>query len=99
MFDLNLFSLLSIIIGQTGVVGGRCPGTCTSKTFHVAFENPFTGRPAVMTALAAIDASADYNLRFRSSVSAVTPFSFDIIYETWSNTRIFEVKFVWFACP
>jgi hypothetical protein len=74
------------------------PNLCGSKNYHVHFPHHFGKKPSVSVSLAGLDVARDFNLRVLSSAIDVTPYSFDIKYYTWEDTKVYWVRFSWIAC-
>ena len=82
-----------------GTTGKGCwPGVCGTQNFHVHFPRTFAKKPSVSVSFSGLDVGSDNNLRAYSSPVSVTTSSFDIRFSTWSDTKIYSMRFSWIAC-
>eukprot|EP01017_Pseudomicrothorax_dubius_P007785 TRINITY_DN1247_c0_g2_i1.p1 TRINITY_DN1247_c0_g2~~TRINITY_DN1247_c0_g2_i1.p1 ORF type:complete len:120 (+),score=21.91 TRINITY_DN1247_c0_g2_i1:44-403(+) len=63
----------------------------------VVFSTPFTKAPNVIVSLNGLDSSHAHNLRIRVYTKNVTNLGFTAVYETWHDTKIYEVNASWIA--
>ncbi|MCB1334416.1 MAG: H-type lectin domain-containing protein [Roseivivax sp.] len=63
----------------------------------VRFDTAYKSRPAVHVGLALID--VDTNPNFRTDVRAenVTRHGFDLVFRTWSDSRVARIRMSWIA--
>ncbi|WP_342354303.1 H-type lectin domain-containing protein [Thalassovita gelatinovora] len=63
----------------------------------VTFSEPFKSAPAVTCSVSLWD--VDYSTNIRSDVYAqeITEKDFDIVFNTWDNTRIARIRVSWMA--
>ncbi len=71
----------------------------TSRKFvsHIDFDKPFGFTPVVRTSFTAIDVDKNENLRLLIYPTAITNKGFDIVAQTWSDTKINYINLTWFA--
>jgi len=62
-------------------------------TFDVAFKAP----PVVQLGVVGVDASKDDNLRLKVRAEAISPSGFELVAETWLNSRLWGVDVSWLA--
>lgn len=64
---------------------------------RVTFGEPFRAPPAVLVSLTMLD--LDHSRNHRSDISAenVTAEGFDLVFRTWSDTRVARVRADWLA--
>lgn len=64
---------------------------------QVAFETPFVDAPVVHVSLALWDIGASANVRGDISTRNVTAAGFDLIFNTWGDTRVARIRASWMA--
>lgn len=64
---------------------------------HIRFSEPFAAAPAVMVAISMWDADRETNLRADLSAERITETGFELVFRTWSDTRIARVRADWTA--
>jgi hypothetical protein len=63
----------------------------------VSFEPPFSGQPFVFVAVNFVDADKDVNLRYAVYANDITPRGFDLVFQTWADTKIHTIGVNWLA--
>lgn len=63
----------------------------------VTFEEPFRTPPAVHVSLSLWDMDQGANVRADVVADAVTTTGFDLLFRTWSDTRVARVRMNWLA--
>ncbi|HEX5881783.1 MAG TPA: H-type lectin domain-containing protein [Actinomycetota bacterium] len=63
----------------------------------VTFPKPFPQVPGVLVNLRGLDAAAGKNLRVRVYAADITPTAFNVKFETWADSIIYEVRASWIA--
>ena len=63
----------------------------------VVFDQPFLSRPVVHVGLSLIDVDSTRNLRTECTAEAVTPEGFDLVFRTWSDSRVARIRLNWIA--
>lgn len=73
--------------------------THTPRTYtkHIDFDKEFNFTPVVRETISAIDAGKEANLRLMVYASNVNRKGFDVVIQTWSDSRIYYVAIDWFA--
>lgn len=64
---------------------------------HVAFAERFVMPPVVHVSPAMWDMDSERNQRGDLRVEAVTPAGFDLVFQTWGDTRIARMRVSWLA--
>jgi hypothetical protein len=78
--------------------GPMWTGTGTREVRHVlTFAEPFLQPPAVTVGLAMWDMDHKTNARADLSAENVTAAGFDLVFRTWSDSRIARVRATWMA--
>jgi len=73
----------------------------TGERFYrkrITFEKPFQQTPEVVVSLAGFDIAQDKNARLRVHAQNVDAAGFDLVIETWFDSKIWRVKATWIAC-
>lgn len=75
------------------------PGVDRSRSFTttVHFDQPFAQPPVVHAGLAGFDIENGDAARLTLKVAAVRPDGFDILLETWFETKVWSVAVSWLA--
>jgi hypothetical protein len=68
-----------------------------SHTATVRFDRPFTQAPVVHAGLSGFDIENGDAARVKLRVSAVRADGFDLVVETWFETRIWAIDVSWLA--
>lgn len=63
----------------------------------VRFSDPFRTPPAVQVALSLWDMDRGANVRAEVAAEAITESGFDLVFRTWSDTRVARVRMSWMA--
>lgn len=63
----------------------------------VVFDEPFAAAPSVMVTISMWDADRRTNLRADLTAEQVTETGFDLVFRTWSDTRIARIRADWTA--
>jgi glycogen debranching enzyme len=63
----------------------------------VSFAESFSADPNVMVAVSMFDASSNMNIRFDVQADGITPVGFDIVFRTWSDSKIARARVSWQA--
>ena len=71
--------------------GGR------SHTYSVSFDQKLCFVPKVMVALNGLDSSKDANQRLTVKVADVKETGFNVVFNTWADTKIYMVSVSWIA--
>lgn len=78
--------------------GAMWTGSGTREVRHVqTFESPFVEAPSVTVGLSMWDIDHMTNSRVDVQAENVTERGFDIVFRTWSDTRIARVRADWLA--
>lgn len=64
---------------------------------YVAFAEPFRLPPAVHVSLSLWDMDAGANVRADIAAENVTAKGFDVVFRTWSDTKVARVRMSWLA--
>ncbi len=65
--------------------------------YAVSFEESFSANPNVMVSVSMFDASNNMNIRFDVQAEGITPVGFDIVFRTWSDSKIARARVSWQA--
>lgn len=68
-----------------------------SEVRHIVFDTPFVGEPKIFAALSSIDNFLDRNLRIRTYAENITNTGFDLVLETWWDTKLCGGTVSWMA--
>jgi len=63
----------------------------------IKFSHPFRNAPMVFVSLEMWDTDRSTNQRIDISARNITEEGFDIVFHTWSDTRVARVRASWFA--
>lgn len=63
----------------------------------ITFSEPYKSRPVVQVGLSMLDADSSVNLRYECTAERITPEGFDLVFKTWSDSRIARVRLTWIA--
>lgn len=63
----------------------------------ITFETPFKSEPVVHVALSLWDMDSATNARADVSADHITANGFDVVFRTWSDTRVARVRVRWMA--
>lgn len=63
----------------------------------VVFSEPFRAAPMVQVSLSLWDMDQGANVRADISADAITETGFDLVFRTWSDTRVARVRMTWLA--
>ena len=66
-------------------------------TKRVDFRDTFTKPPIVVVALSGLDVDEKHNLRIIVDAEKVDKNGFDVVFRTWSNTKVYGVRVRWTA--
>ena len=66
-------------------------------SLFVLFEKPFDTVPTVSITITGIDASKDFNLRYRVKVERITTAGMLIKISTWEDTKLYLIEGQWRA--
>lgn len=96
--------LIGIDQGEAPVVddfadgGEMWTGQGTRERRHpITFSEPFRSPPAVQCSISMWDVDTGANLRGDVTSEAVTEAGFEIVFRTWSDTRIARLRVRWMA--
>ncbi|WP_417718395.1 H-type lectin domain-containing protein [Salipiger sp.] len=64
---------------------------------RIAFSDSFTTVPSVQVSLSLWDMDSEANVRADLQAEQVTETGFDLVFRTWSDTRVARVRVAWFA--
>ncbi len=64
---------------------------------RIMFSEPFARPPAVTVQIAMLDSHSDHFLRMSYDATDVTCAGFTLVFKTWSDTRLAQVKMSWQA--
>ena len=64
---------------------------------QVVFSEPFSEAPSVQVALSLWDMDQDANVRADIAAENVTETGFELVFRTWSDTRVARVRMSWIA--
>lgn len=64
---------------------------------RVTFTTPFRTPPAVQVSLSMWDMDQKTNARAEVSAAKITTSGFDLVFRTWSDTRVARVRASWMA--
>lgn len=64
---------------------------------HIAFKAPFHSRPAVQVGMTMLDLDQQTNPRLDLTAENITRKGFDVVFKTWSDTRVARVRADWMA--
>lgn len=65
--------------------------------FHVVFSERFLGPPAVIIGLSLLDMSNETNIRADIAAENITEKEFQIVFRTWSDSRVARIRADWTA--
>lgn len=63
----------------------------------VTFSRPFKSKPVVQVALSLWDMDSGANVRADISADKVSETGFDLVFRTWSDTKVARVRMSWLA--
>lgn len=63
----------------------------------VSFSEPFSTPPSVQVSLSLWDMDSGANIRADLQADAITETGFDMVFRTWSDTRVARVRMSWLA--
>ena len=63
----------------------------------IVFPKPFGTTPEVSVSICALDVQSGTNTRLRVKAKNILTDQFDLVIETWSDTKIFSVDVAWIA--
>lgn len=63
----------------------------------VAFSDAFRAAPNVQVSIALLDTDCGTNVRAEVKAEAVTAQGFELVFRTWSDTRVARVRLSWLA--
>ncbi|SMX38142.1 H-type lectin domain-containing protein [Maliponia aquimaris] len=63
----------------------------------VLFSEPFLSDPTVQVSLSLWDMDQGANVRADIAAENITPTGFDLVFRTWSDTRVARVRMSWTA--
>ena len=64
---------------------------------RIMFSEPFARPPAVTLQIAMLDSHSDHFLRMSYDATDATCAAFTLVFKTWSDTRLAQVKMSWQA--
>ena len=64
---------------------------------HVRFSEPFLSDPAVQVAVSLWDVGSGSAVRAEVMAEAITREGFDVVFRTWSDTRVARIRVAWTA--
>ena len=78
--------------------GPMWTGSGPRESRHIiTFSEPFAAPPAVMVGISMWDMDAQTNLRADIMAERVTEKGFDLVFRTWSDTRVARIRADWTA--
>ncbi|MEC3862742.1 H-type lectin domain-containing protein [Mesobacterium sp. TK19101] len=63
----------------------------------ITFSEPYKSRPVVQVAMSMLDADTSVNLRCECIAEHITRDGFDLVFKTWSDSRVARVRLTWIA--
>lgn len=64
---------------------------------RITFSEPFRTQPSVQVSLSLWDMDQRANVRADIAADNVSPKGFDLVFRTWSDTRVARVRMSWMA--
>jgi len=64
---------------------------------EITFEGRFKSAPNVQVSISLLEIDHSANTRYEIVAENVTPEGFDLVFRTWSDTRIARVRAAWLA--
>lgn len=78
--------------------GPMWTGSGPRESRHVIrFSEAFAAPPAVMVGISMWDTDGKTNLRADLTAERITEYGFDLVFRTWSDTRIARIRADWTA--
>ena len=78
--------------------GPMWTGSGPRESRHIiSFSEPFAAPPAVMVGISMWDMDGQTNLRADIMAERVTEKGFDLVFRTWSDTRVARIRADWTA--
>lgn len=72
-------------------------GTCRQFTLTIPFAYPFSYPPVVQVGLTGFDMDQGTSPRLTTTVTNITPETFDVVFTTWQNTLVYSAEVSWLA--
>ena len=64
---------------------------------RVTFDQPFRSAPVVQVGMSMIDIDSSRNIRCDARAEDITPDGFDLVFRTWSDSRVARIRMTWIA--
>lgn len=64
---------------------------------HIAFDRKYTGPPAVHVTISMWDLDSGPNIRIDATADNISASGFDLVFRTWSDTRVARARMSWLA--
>lgn len=87
-----------VLFSDYATDGPMWTGHGDRETRHrIDFAEPFRDVPAVSAGISLWDTDQATNLRADLKVEVITPTGFDLVFRTWGDTRIAQLRADWMA--